>query len=902
MLSKNHTQASQNGQNRVNQSSKAKRNLIVVFGIVLWVFFIAQSAMAAGFTSSSKTRKAEVYKVHLDQLYERYEPRLDWRNPEYAFTFETPTSDWIEKLDFFVKIHAEGYVNRNAPIFIRFNDGEPVPVYSRGNSFEAMISLDTSRVKAHRNMISVSFDKANGCIDESDGAFSIDMSDSFLVVRTSTPSRPYYLRDVKQILTSPLTTPKTVSIKAYGPDRLKYQALAAQGMALNMPSLPRFSVDGTGDAQVYIGTRREIPSIIAGTELAKREGPVIGVTRNAPLRLVMTADTQEELNAMVKAFASKELPPARRAYAFAGEYAWQQAFAVDNAPVQGKTPIYELGTLRFDRGWGNSAQSVTFDVDNPLSAQGIAKLYFQKSPNVSPESKVNIHLNGKNLGQVLLNSKRSAAQIEIPAGILVGTDNVLTINPELTPKDKTANCEKKNVAAGFAVGAKSYLKIKSTNGAYAGDLTRLAASGYPFSNGAGDKTAIVFATSKNSDQAAALRAFAQLGKAYGTGWVNAEFYNLSGAPRDLDKHALFIGPRSDTRTPRGLTAEVDGRVNTPTSVRTAEVTTAPSISLLSMRSTVKGGVMAIYESEQGGLMNGFLTSSRGHSFTRAVDQIIKPGHWNKLQGSVARWDRNRVEMAKTAFKTDIVAEHSDQENASTLVDLSDVSMPNVSIPKITIPEISLPDLTPVLARLQRGTDKARVHVSNGWTGVQTLSASLFKAEPEPTIVKTSPTYEAGLPELKTTPAPKPIASPIVRKPRIPPQRPIIVAAPVQPIETPIQPIESGTTEMFQSVRVPSQYKPGATLRGLSEEKAETPKIDTRAQYQPISERTETTAASSIKTRFNAASSWIGKKLNALSGSGASVDENRQANFILFAIAVSLLLLLLALAKPESYRD
>ncbi len=852
--------------------------------------------MAASFSNSSKSRKIETYKVHLDQLYERYEPRLDWRNPEYEFAFETPTSDWIEKLDFFVKIHAEGYVNRNAPIFIRFNDGEPVPVYSRGNSFEAMINLDTSKVKAHRNMISIAFNKANGCIEEADGVFSIDMSESFLVVRTSSPSRPYFLRDAKQILKSPLTTPKTVSIKAFGPDRLKYQALAAQGVALNMPILPRFTIDGTGDAQVYIGTRREIKSIIAGSELAKRDGPVIGVIRNSPLRLVMTADTHKELNEMVKAFASKEMPPARRNYAFAGEYAWQQAFTVSNAAVQGKTPIYELGTLRFDRGWGNSAQSVTFDVDNPLSAQGTAKLHFQKSPSVSPKSTVNVQLNGKSLGQVQLNAKRSAALFDIPAGVLVGTDNVLTINPELTPKDKAANCAQNNMASDFSVDAKSYLKIKTTKGAYAGDLTRLAASGYPFSAGAGEKTAVIFATSKNSDQAAALRAFAKLGKAYGTGWVNAQFYDLSSAPQDMDKNALFIGPRSDSRTPKGLTAEIGGRVNNPKIVQTAEIKHAPSISLLSMRSSVKGGIMAIYEGKRRGLMNGFLTSSRGHAFPRAVDQIVQPDHWNKLQGSVARWDRNRVEMAKTAFKTDMVARGAEQDKASPLVDLSDVSMPDVSLPKITVPEITLPDMTQTLARLQRGTDKARVYMTDGWSSVKNMSANLFSADPRPTKVETSPIYEAGLPELKSTPAPSPVVtSPIVRKPRTPPQRPVIVA-------TPVQPIGSEPTEIIQSVRVPSQYKPGATLRGLSEKDAETPSVDRRTQYQPMPERNKTTALSSIQTRFKAASSWIGQKLDALTGNSGKVNENRQANLILFAFAVILLLLLLALAKPESYRD
>jgi len=910
MLSKNDTHASQNGQNRVNKSQMAKRSFLVVFLAMIWLFFIAQSAFAAGYTQNGKTRQTETYKVHLDKLSELYEPRLDWRNPAYDIVFETPTSDWIEKLDFFVKIHAEGQVNRNAPIYVRFNDADPVPVYSRGNSFEAMINLDKSRVKAHRNMISVSFDKAHGCIEKSDGAFSIDMEDSFLVVRTSTPSRSYYLRDAKQILNSPLTTPKTVSLKAYGPDRLKYQALAAQGVALNMPSLPRFSVDGTGEAQVYVGTRQELSSIIAGTEIAKREGKVIGVTKNAPLRLVLTADTHAELDDLVKAFAAKEIPPARRTYAYSGEFSWQRPFSVTNAALQGKKPIYELGTLRFDRGWGNSAQSVKFDVDNPLSAQGTTKLYFQKSPDVSPESVVNVHLNGHSLGTVPLNSKRNAAQFEIPGGILVGTDNVLTINPELTPKADAKNCGKENMGAGFAVDAKSFIKVKSSQGAFSGDLTRLAASGFPFSSDAGGNSAVVFATSSNKEKAAALRAFAQLGKVYGSGWVNAEFYDLSNAPRDLDKHTLFIGPRSKGRAPKGLSAAIDGRPNAPTTVHTAEVSEPAAISLLSARSAVKGGVIAIYEGDNHGQLNGFLTSARGHSFSRAVDQILKPGHWNKLQGSMARWDRNKVEMAKTAFDMDVIAGETNEATTEQkgLVTLPEFSMPTVKMPKIKLPEvkmptIALPSLAPAQERLQRGTSKSKDFFTMRWNGVRNLSAGLFK--PKPTVqpeppVKTQPILEARPAPVVDIPKPKPtpMNMTIVNTPKTP--KTVIVTSPPAPLE-------NATTQVFQTAQVPTQYNPGASLRGLSKASA-LPAITPKAapQYQPVSERgvkSETAnMTDSVKGSFSNLSTWLGSKLDALTGTGATASENRQANMLLFSAAIILLLLLLALAKPASHRS
>jgi len=221
MLSKNDTRPSQIGQNRVNEKSTSRRTIFIVFAAILWLIFITQSALAAEHSSFKHERHFETHKVTLADLSVLHEPRLDWRNPKYEVIFEMPRSDWIENIEFFVRLHAEGKVDRNTPVYVQFNDGEPTPIYAKGNSFEARINLETSYVKSYRNTISVSFGSNDGCIEAADGAFSIDMKDSFVVVKSSTPSQTYYLRDVKQILQSPLTAPKTVSLNAFGPDKLK---------------------------------------------------------------------------------------------------------------------------------------------------------------------------------------------------------------------------------------------------------------------------------------------------------------------------------------------------------------------------------------------------------------------------------------------------------------------------------------------------------------------------------------------------------------------------------------------------------------------------------------------------------------------------------------------------------
>jgi len=163
MIWLNKSELSHIKRNRVNRFSLNRTYWIVSLAVLVWSFLIAGTAIAADAAHTAGFRKIETYKVNLADLSDISEPRLDWRNPEYDVMFEIPTSDWVEKIDFFVKIHAEGQVNKDAPIYVRFNDSNPVPVYPRGNSFEARISLDTASVKAHRNMVSISFAKSSRC-------------------------------------------------------------------------------------------------------------------------------------------------------------------------------------------------------------------------------------------------------------------------------------------------------------------------------------------------------------------------------------------------------------------------------------------------------------------------------------------------------------------------------------------------------------------------------------------------------------------------------------------------------------------------------------------------------------------------------------------------------------------
>ncbi len=894
MLSKNHTSASQNGQNKVNQWSTGGRSLVIIGIVIFWLIFLAQTAFAAGATGQDISRKIETFKVSLDKLAYNKEPVLDWRNPDYDIVFELPTSDWVEDVDLFIRFHAEGRVNSKAPVFIQFNDDDPVPVYARGNSFEARINLDTYYVKADKNKISIKFAKDTGCIKSTDGAYSIDMNDSFLVVKTAIPLRTYSLREAKKILNSPLSSPKTISIKASGAEKLRYQALVAQGMALNLPDLPRFKLDGSADAQIVVGTRGELGRILKGTDLEHQKGPLIGVTSNAPLSLVLTADNKTELTKLVDSFASREMPPARRSYAKGGEFSWQPPMSAINAAIEGKVPLFELGKLNFNRSWGNESQDLVFDIDNPLGASGMLDLTFETSKKVSKDSSVSISLNNEPLGIIKLNSIRKRARLDIPSGVFVGTENRLTISPDLSPKSPGITCSSEIGKSGFAVAARSRMTIKNDNSGYSGDLTRLAASGYPFSNNGGAGSNIVFAAKTNTDLAASLRAFARLGKAYGSGWTNSKFYSASNQPEGTNAHTLFIGPKLEKHAPKGLASVIDGRSNLPRVIKTAEQV-QPAISLLSVRTGVTGGVIAIYPGPEK-QMKGYITASRGHNFARIIDQIVQPDHWNQLQGSVARWNKNHVQMIKTAFdKTEAVVETpseiSIQKNeggaekvASTL---PKVTVPEISIPKLSLPEFNLPkiDLSFAQSSILNASEQAKSIFDNGLAGVQAFNAWVFTPKkitnsvsiPAPKTIKQAP----NLPHKKAAVTE---TSARVLLPRI--ERPVRPISTDSNLETPI---------ISQTIMVGEQYSFGRALRGLADVERSNPSeqnIIPQYQFRKQSAQSEATS-----NPFTTASAWMSQKLDGLMGTQESQGKDRQANILVFAVAIIFLLLLIALARP-----
>ena len=157
---------------------------------------------------------------------------------------------------------------------------------------------------------------------------------------------------------------------------------------------------------------------------------------------------------------------------------------------------------------------------------------------------MSVDLNGKSLGFTSLDKSRKSVAFKIPAGTLQGTDNVLSITPELKMA-KLSGCNFVQESPGFYLGDGSKIRIETATPSPVAELSKLTANGGAFSIEKAANTAVILPSSSSRDYNASLKIMAKLAKASGHGWTEANYLrslNLTAAGED--KNVLIIGPRA----------------------------------------------------------------------------------------------------------------------------------------------------------------------------------------------------------------------------------------------------------------------------------------------------------------------------------------------------------------------
>ncbi len=645
------------------------KKLISTAALATLLGTIALPVTANAAASSYNGGQNLVYKTTLAESEGRSEAVLDWRNPSIDLTFDMSDADWTDKLELLLSADPMGKVSRQTNLMVQFNNGEPTPLVTRGQGFDARILLEAAKIRPRSNTIRIIYPKPQGaqCLSAEHGGWRIDFENSLLVAKARAKSRNYQLLEVEKRLANSATRPKSVHILARGQDTTKLQVLAAQGIGMRMDTLPEFkTTKSSSEFEVVIARRDKLQGLVTDKNILGGEGPRISLHEGRPMRLIITGDTDAEVMSMASTFASNPLPTTRSAKANVGELTFQTPYALQETHIEGTAKLSDLNGSFFDNSWGPKPKNITFNVKDPLASSGEVLLRIASGKTVSKDSRVKISLNGQKLGYTTLNKTRKSVAFEIPAGILQGTDNQLTITPELDIARSSA-CQHIEDTPGFYLGAGSKITIETEASSPTAELSTLTATGAPFSIAQAADTLIVLPARSSRDYQASLKLMAKLAKTSGTSWAQADIQRASNlSALDLSKNILFIGPSSQLNNtilegaPKSLLSALKGKklngnsYDVASTERFAGASAAQTFQIAAAqtrsRSIHQGGVAALYPSEASqGKVIGVITNTAGARFSTIANQLIKSDHWNKVEGSVSRWNAGQVLMAQTAL-------------------------------------------------------------------------------------------------------------------------------------------------------------------------------------------------------------------------------------------------------------
>lgn len=670
---------------------------------------LPQTGMAASYLDTVQRGAKTVYTASLAEMTyassDRTTRTLDWQRPSIELYFDLPPAERTSDIVLTLSADPLTRVANNAPLEVQFNNSKPVPVLSNGRGFEARLPFDAARSRGRRNVIRITYPApaGAGCVAPIHGAWSIDLAASTLRIAGRAQKRHMSLAEVTDYLSKPALSPKTVGLIARGAEGTDMQALAAQGIALRTPGVPKFSVIPHGnDFNVVMVKRNRLFDITDDPMILNSKGPRIFVPRGRPTELIFTADTDAEIVHMLEIFATRSLPNTRRPITSLGEIDLQNRLNAGTIKIDKKTDLIDLAS---GTNTSSGAQSYTFGVEDPAGSSGEILLRLSASDNLADSSRLRVALNGKVLGAAKLDKKRKSVAFDIKPGTLNATSNVLNIVPDLgAPTGYTCPAGDTH-APSFTIGDGSRITLNKTTPSPVTELSRLTSTGGLFA----DAESYIVLPSGTRDYQAALRVLGRMAKSSGQGLTLADYTRKSSVA--ADKHILIIGPSDMTKShlsgaPKAFRDALSGQSSTGENLLQAnfegyasagsdEMAVQYAAAQEKPRKVSRGGIAALYGSGNGKL-TGAITAAPGQSFVTASNTLVELDHWNALQGGVARWTSSSVVMAQTAQSDAGISlpvvkpkfEFPDLGFSSAR--LPDLSWPDINWPDFDMPQVNLP--------------------------------------------------------------------------------------------------------------------------------------------------------------------------------------------------------------------
>ncbi len=649
-----------------------------------------------------ESNRAKVYTASVDlaELSGFDEQVLDWRRPFTTVRFDVPGGNYADGLVLKLSATPQKGVSSSTPLMISLNNGKPIPVRSNGYRFDAEIKLETLRLRSTGNELKITYKTPSGqdCLLPNHGSWTVDMSRSKIIMKSRDRSRPYRLNEVEPKLGSALTAPKKVSIIARGNQKTAFEALSAQAIGLRVGDIPRISLKPANTPfSIYVGTRSDLARYnLDAPRIMSASGPVLGLTEDRPMKLVITGDTEDEVLELSQAFARNHVPAVRRTFVSLGEMQMQIPLSPIHLKPGSSTKLYDIGQVEFDFVYRPNPVTLTFATSDTHQGEGELLLDINRNGSVANESVMNVTLNGRALGTTQLNKARKKVSFAIPAGTLRAGENEMVITPIL--EAKTQGCTDWMDAPGVGLGEKSRLKLGVASSEQA--LSSYASSGGVFAANFGRDTHIVLPRAGTEDRASALRVLAMSSKNSGQAMSNASFATAAHditarknivaivPSRDLSKALTLGAPQAFKDGLVRSTIPLSGEMK-PVLVAGVNESAAFALAANSSQQRVQmGGLAAIYTTPAGQNVIAF-TAAPGVRFTSMADKLVRPAHWQQLSGSVTRWNSRRV-LSVQAGGIQMPTVAAPKSDRSFGFILPKFSMPEFNMPEFNMPEFKRP--------------------------------------------------------------------------------------------------------------------------------------------------------------------------------------------------------------------
>ena len=723
-------------------------------GVAALPLLVASSALAAPLRTPIKAEKSYAASLQ-DATNERAVRTLDWRTPSVELRFDLSKADVINDLSVTISADPLPGVDPSLPLTVQFNNGEPMPIRTSGQGFDATVSLDASRVRAVGNVLRLSH--AVPCGTKT-GGYAISLDRSRIDMRARPKSRRLQLREFESRLSASAFAPETVGLIATGPQATQLQALGAQAVGLRMASVPDFRTTLAGtDFDIVMAKRSELYRYTTESDILSGEGAAIALSREHPDRLFLTGDTDAQVLQTVRAFSTSYLPRSRRSQTSPGEVLMQSPLDYARTTVDGTVRLDALSLT------SGALREYVFDVADPAASSGDLVLRLTRDSSTEPGAALKAVLNGESLGEARLDGRRKTVSYPIREGQLRGSGNRL----ELTTKAANDTDACAGPSPFISIGEGSKLRLSADVPSAPTDLSRLSANGSVFGQDQGANAQIVL-PSRAADFNAALRVVARLGTATGHGWTRASFHR--GDAPATDQHVLLIEPFDQidasvrTLAPRGLQSAwrgqpTDGSNRLASAERFASLDGEEAVRLAARRLKASGrvgagGVAAVFPGQPGQLI-GVISNTPGRSFSASIEPLATDAHWNGMSGGVSRWNERAVVMAQAALPAPGIAGPMDTRDDKNLWErFASFDLDTSGMPDFSWPEFDLAD------RAGGWMDSAR----NAVSGVMDRGS----AAPD-TASYTLPDFgEASAPAVGSVPTPrvKPAAMRVAEAPRV----------------------------------------------------------------------------------------------------------------------------------------